>query len=193
MAPKSTAAPTLGQRFARLQTVPEGFTFEELQHLSTSELGKFKVDFGKHAGLTFEEAVNTKPGWTKWMIDHMSTSNKLSHKSFLLYVDRFAQEGEAMEKHLLESQPETPEAQMIKKKMDPAKDLLKPPASENGPVPNMSSGTSSGTTATGSNVNDGNVINARMDELSSRMSNIEVVLNQIAQAMQELNLQAGQQ
>ena len=84
----------LGQRLARLQDPLLGFTTEELRNLDFDALGKLKVSFGKtKKGMSFLQAVESDPGWTKWCTDHLVGTGKAEHEAFLIFVDKYVEQG----------------------------------------------------------------------------------------------------
>ena len=107
--PSPAPKPTLPERFTRLQDPSSKYTDEQLRALELSALGRFKVQFGKTAvGLSFQEAVETNPGWTRWVLEHLSESPKREHRTFMLYVERYLEEAEQTEKLLLDGAPDQP-------------------------------------------------------------------------------------
>ena len=89
-------------RLARLQDPLLGYTTEELRNMDYEDLGKLKVSFGKtKKGMSFLEAVESDPGWTKWCTDHLTGTGKAEHEAFLIFVEKYVRQREAAEQMLL--------------------------------------------------------------------------------------------
>ena len=94
---------TLGQRVARQQRDPCGYSLTDLEAMPLSQLGQLKVTFGKvNKGRTFEDATLSDPGWTKWCSEHLASSEKLEHRALVMYITRCTAQVEALEQRLLQ-------------------------------------------------------------------------------------------
>ena len=104
---KSTAvsgsAPSLGQRFARLQNLPGNYTPEEVNRMTMEEAG---VMFGKQMkGVSYAQAVESNRGWCKRVCDHLGDSELPQHRCFLTYLERHVAEAEKTEETLVSDGP----------------------------------------------------------------------------------------
>ncbi|CAE7939388.1 unnamed protein product [Symbiodinium necroappetens] len=95
---------SLGMRLARLRDPVQNLTLEQLQALSLEAHGAHVVNFGtKVKGRTFQDVVENEAEWTKWIVEHMSTSPKRSHQSFIMYVEKYVSQAEEIEAALIET------------------------------------------------------------------------------------------
>ncbi|OLQ00917.1 Copia protein [Symbiodinium microadriaticum] len=102
--PSETSGSSLGMRLARLRDPVQNLTLEQLQALSLEAHGAHVVNFGtKVKGRTFQDVVENEAEWTKWIVEHMSTSPKRSHQSFIMYVEKYVSQAEEIEAALIET------------------------------------------------------------------------------------------
>ena len=112
-----TATPkSLGQRYSSLQTeIKNTKALQELKQMTLEEMGELTIQFGtKVVGRTYLDVVQHETSWTKWFVEHMMASPKPEHQSFILFVTRYTEQGEATEKALRSqgTNPEDPDPEM---------------------------------------------------------------------------------
>lgn len=93
---------SLGARFARLSDPTLKYSMADLEKMSLADMGKLTINFGRAMkGRTYEYVVENEQDWTKWMCEHMHSSQKQCHKAFLLYVEKYTIQAEELEAALL--------------------------------------------------------------------------------------------
>ncbi|CAE7320417.1 GIP [Symbiodinium sp. KB8] len=98
------------QKSLSLRTGPTGllsdptlkYSMADLEKMSLADMGKLTINFGRAMkGRTYEYVVENEQDWTKWMCEHMHSSQKQCHKAFLLYVEKYTIQAEELEAALL--------------------------------------------------------------------------------------------
>lgn len=94
----TTVKPNLADRYARLTDPTAGLSMEQLQAMSVQELGDFQVDFGRAMkGRKYLDVVENESDWVKWMLSHMTGSEKRCHRIFFLFLEKYTAEAETIE------------------------------------------------------------------------------------------------
>ena len=104
--PSNKATLTLAQRFANLSEPNGAHDLEEVRAMTVQHLGSFMIDFGRAMkGRSFQDVVENEASWTKWICERMINSEKKCHQIFLIYVEKYTAEAEALERKLLGEEP----------------------------------------------------------------------------------------
>ena len=190
MAPKKDETLTLGKRLARLQEAGDDLSWGNVVLQNLEQLGRFKINWGKHTGETFQEALEGDFDWAKWVVEHLDTSEKPCHKAFIRFVELYVQEAEEVEKQLMTAQSSTPtEIPKNKKKLSASKFK---PKSRSSPPKKEDVAASSKDSTDGQDMEQWEAVEpdettVRVEELSIRMNHLETVLAQVAGAVQEIH------
>ena len=81
------AMSTLAQRLRKVQQ-PSPEPEYDFSHVSMDTLEVTKINFGKHAGKTFNHLWCEEQPWVLWFTQHFHKSTKTEHRQFLYYVDK---------------------------------------------------------------------------------------------------------
>ncbi|CAE7260810.1 GIP, partial [Symbiodinium necroappetens] len=94
----TTVKSDLADRYARLTDPTAGLSMEQLQAMSVQELGDFQVDFGRAMkSRKYIDVVENESDWVKWMLSHMTGSEKRCHRIFFLFLEKYTAEAETIE------------------------------------------------------------------------------------------------
>lgn len=87
---------SLATRLERLQRHQDGSTtLENFRWLTTEEMGKDVINFGKaHQGETLHHVWTNHQDWIKYMVKRFANSTKVEHQKLFIYVDRMIKKEE---------------------------------------------------------------------------------------------------
>ena len=91
----SKPEPTLKENLEKLKKMGNKITTKEMveraQTMPMADLKTWKIDFGKHKGLNFEEAA-LEPGYAEWVAAHVDPSkSNPTMQMFVIYLTRRTQ------------------------------------------------------------------------------------------------------
>lgn len=85
----------LAARFARLSDPTLAYSMDQLAEMSVTELGDFKIDFGKAMrGRKYIDVIEQEKEWVTWFITHMATSEKRCHRILFLFIEKYTAQAE---------------------------------------------------------------------------------------------------
>ncbi|CAE7424083.1 unnamed protein product [Symbiodinium natans] len=187
---KAKASPqsNLGARFARLQDPAMNYTMAEIENLSVETLGEFKIDFGRTMkGRTYMEVAETEKDWVKWCCDHLAKSEKRCHQVFMIFIEKYIEAAEETEATLLYAT----EPSNVPVHPSPRTPSLMQPASKAAPkrAPQPSEPSQDQWDVV-STTEGPSVITEQVNSLTSRMNQMENVMQQVLGAVQALHAQS---
>jgi hypothetical protein len=108
------ASMTLADRF---QAVTKAQHTEEFMNKSYDELSRMTIAFGEaKVGQTYLEVIEKNPKYVQWFTKKYAESPKITHKSFLFFINLYVERKELMMDHVTSTQGPTPKAMALKPK-----------------------------------------------------------------------------
>ncbi|CAE7220336.1 unnamed protein product, partial [Symbiodinium sp. CCMP2456] len=173
---------TLGARYAQLNDPQLHLSLDEMEAMSLEQLGELKIDFGRTmSGRTYMDVAINEQAWSKWIIEHMAKSTKKEHQAFLRFMERYVEEAEGVEASLLDALEAS----------EPGRAAARPKIAAKKGTASRAAASSDTGPETWDLVNDrerDSALDHQVTVLSTRVNQMESVMQQVLVAIQELNV-----
>ncbi|CAE7230274.1 RE1, partial [Symbiodinium sp. CCMP2456] len=173
---------TLGARYAQLNDPQLRLSLDEMEAMSLEQLGELKIDFGRTmSGRTYMDVAINEQAWSKWIIEHMAKSTKKEHQAFLRFMERYVEEAEGVEASLMDALEAS----------EPGRATARPKIAAKKGTTSRAAASSDMGPETWDLANDrerDSALDHQVTAPSTRVNQMESVMQQVLVAIQELNV-----